>query len=714
MFTPIEVFSAYKKLKHYFYYDNTSLFIRKTIAEFESRIEEKREDDETYEAAFWRRINLITNNINKKNTTYWKIYFSKHVGYRITPKSFEKRKSTILTNKDEEKHIQLKRVNIFIDTTITVHIISVLWLMQVGRHLEKWIDKDNYAYKLELRDDDDNEEIVNGLRLYKPYFTQYQNWRDNAIKKAEQLFDEKKDAVILSLDIKDYFHSVKINLFEIGRKLFKEHPDLTNDFKVNKVNNLLYLINKEYSVKIENLKVIPNLKRRESVLPIGLLSSGLLGNLYLTEIDTQVKDVLNPAYYGRYVDDFLFVMTNAQVDQNALSPVNVFLERYFVERNLLHFSSVDESVNEFFTLDEQNVNSKKRTYIEPKIENLSDTDYLIKQIKTQQIKFEIADKDSLIIQSTKVILQDLDSKESPAIINNFRKNLEKNRSEFRFLPDEDEVDKEFDEEAFSLQYNDSLNKLRSIKELSEDKYGASKYLILANPPFGKKSSMTFTNEDGEQEKEDLTYNRQDFWVTTSNKQLNFVQHIKSMLKTSGLAAVVLPDNVLFEGGVGETVRKKLLETTDLHTILRLPTGIFYANGVKANVLFFDGKPSAKEPWTKEVWVYDYRTNIHHTLKKNPLKLDDLQDFIKCYNPKNRFKRKELYSETNPEGRWRKFSYDEIIARDKTSLDITWLKDQSLADLDNLPDPDVLALEIVENLEAGLDSFRAIIESLKTK
>ena len=236
--------------------------------------------------------------------------------------------------------------------------------------------------------------------------------------------------------------------------------------------------------------------------------------------------------------------------------------------------------------------------------------------------------------------------------------------------------------------------------------------VLANPPFGKKSSMTFTNEEGEQEKEDLTYNRQDFWVTTSNKQLNFVQHIKSMLKTTGQAAVVLPDNVLFEGGAGETVRKKLLETTDLHTILRLPTGIFYANGVKANVLFWDGKPASKDPWTKEVWVYDYRTNVHHTLKKNPLKTEDLKDFVACYNPTNRHKRTATWSAENPEGRWRKFSYDEIIARDKTSLDITWIKDKSLADLDNLPDPDELAEEIVENLEAGLESFRSIIEQLK--
>lgn len=244
---------------------------------------------------------------------------------------------------------------------------------------------------------------------------------------------------------------------------------------------------------------------------------------------------------------------------------------------------------------------------------------------------------------------------------------------------------------------------------SEDKYD----YVLANPPFGKKSSQIFTNEEGEQEKEDLTYNRQDFWATTANKQLNFVQHIRSMLKTTGVAAVVIPDNVLFEGGAGETVRKKLLETADVHTILRLPTGIFYAHGVKANVVFFDNKPSSKNPWTKEIWVYDYRTNIHHTLKKNPLKLEDLQDFIKCYNTKNRNKRKETFNaKTNPAGRWRKFTYEEIIARDKTSLDITWLKDKSLADLDNLPNPDVLAEEIVENLEAALESFQRISDSLK--
>jgi len=236
--------------------------------------------------------------------------------------------------------------------------------------------------------------------------------------------------------------------------------------------------------------------------------------------------------------------------------------------------------------------------------------------------------------------------------------------------------------------------------------------VLANPPFGKKSSMTFTNEDGEQEKDDLTYNRQDFWATTSNKQLNFLQHIRSMLKTTGQAAVVLPDNVLFEGGAGETVRKKLMKITELHTILRLPTGIFYAQGVKANVLFFDNRAAGKSAATKNVWYYDYRTNIHHTLKRKPLRLDDLKEFIACYKPGNRHKRKETWNEkTNPDGRWRKYSYKELIARDKTSLDLFWLKDDSLTDLDNLPEPEILAEEIIENIEAGLGNFRAVVTAL---
>ena len=203
------------------------------------------------------------------------------------------------------------------------------------------------------------------------------------------------------------------------------------------------------------------------------------------------------------------------------------------------------------------------------------------------------------------------------------------------------------------------------------------------------------------------YDRENFWATTSNKQLNFVQHIANMLKIDGKAAVVVPDNVLFEGGVGETVRKNLLERCDLHTLLRLPTGIFYAQGVKANVIFFDAKPASKTAWTKKLWVYDYRTNVHKTLKQNRLSLDDFSEFIQCFKAEDRSKRRE----SKKIGCWKSFSYDELVARDKTNLDIFWLKDESLEDTENLPPPEVLAQEIVEQLEAALEEFRSVDELL---
>jgi type I restriction enzyme M protein len=236
-------------------------------------------------------------------------------------------------------------------------------------------------------------------------------------------------------------------------------------------------------------------------------------------------------------------------------------------------------------------------------------------------------------------------------------------------------------------------------------------IVLTNPPFGKKSSTTIVGADGKPYKEKETIERQDFWSTTSNKQLNFVQHVKTLLKQHGRAAIVVPDNVLFEGGAGETIRRKLLHECDVHTLLRLPTGLFYAQGVKANVLFFDRKPASEKPWTKKLWIYDFRTNKEFTLKTNTLKRSDLDEFVKCYNPENRHTRKPTCSEKNPDGRWRSFDYEELINRDKASLDIFWLKDESLEDSDNLPEPDIIAREIIADLQDALAQFQLIAEDL---
>jgi len=241
------------------------------------------------------------------------------------------------------------------------------------------------------------------------------------------------------------------------------------------------------------------------------------------------------------------------------------------------------------------------------------------------------------------------------------------------------------------------------KDALADKHGEYD-IVLANPPFGKKSSVTIVNDAGETSRESLVINRTDFWASTSNKQLNFLQHIFTILKQHGRAAVVLPDNVLFEGGAGETVRRELLKQADVHTLLRLPTGIFYAQGVKANVLFFEKKPAREQPWTEKVWIYDLRTNMHFTLKENTLRRADLDNFVACYNRKNRKDRKE--SE-----RFKSFTYDELAKRDKLNLDILWLKDDALEESANLPAPEVIAADIMADLAAALQQFAAISDDL---
>lgn len=213
-------------------------------------------------------------------------------------------------------------------------------------------------------------------------------------------------------------------------------------------------------------------------------------------------------------------------------------------------------------------------------------------------------------------------------------------------------------------------------------------VILANPPFGTRPSGS------------VEINREDFYVETKNNQLNFLQHMMVMLKNGGRAAVVLPDNVLFEGGAGEVIRKKLLTEFNLHTILRLPTGIFYAQGVKANVLFFSkGTP------TKDIWFYDYRTGVKHTLATNPMQRHHLDDFVECYKSENILARQETYdAESNPNGRWRKYNVDDILKRDKTSLDITWIKQ-------NDDDNDYTLAELMAQIQEKSDNISKAVAEL---
>ena len=233
-------------------------------------------------------------------------------------------------------------------------------------------------------------------------------------------------------------------------------------------------------------------------------------------------------------------------------------------------------------------------------------------------------------------------------------------------------------------------------------------LVLANPPFGKKSSVTVIGADGSGSAGTESITRNDFWATTSNKQLNFLQHIRSMLKVNGAAAVVLPDNVLFEGGAGETIRRRLLQECNVHTLLRLPTGIFYAQGVKANVLFFENRPASTTPQTRELWVYDLRTNQRFTLKTRTMTRPDLQPFVDAYCPGARHERVEAEN-------FKRWAYEELAERASFNLDISAsVKDESLSDPALLPAPEVIAAQIVEDATDGIEAFAAVAAELQAR
>jgi type I restriction enzyme M protein len=222
-------------------------------------------------------------------------------------------------------------------------------------------------------------------------------------------------------------------------------------------------------------------------------------------------------------------------------------------------------------------------------------------------------------------------------------------------------------------------------------------MVLTNPPFGKKSSFIIVGADGRNQTDKISYERPDFWATTSNKQLNFVQHVHSMLKERGRAAVVVPDNVLFEGGAGEKIRRTLLQQSDVHTLLRLPTGIWYSPGVKANVIFIDKKPAAKTPSTKEIWVYDLRSSKKFSVRQNPIEQADLTDFIRCYCADDPTKRRET-------AQFRRFKYSEIVARDRVNLDFQW----HVESVDSVQGetPKNLMREILKDLEEAMREFTA--------
>lgn len=447
-----DIYEAYRKLKNYYYYDNSSLHTRIRIASFEKDF--FRLDKSKFKKAFQKKCSnllAVLNNFDNDDQIFNTMLDD--VRYYLVPKGLKEEDNnnvglTYISNNKEKNNIQIDQYNVMIDAPVEIHLISTLWLMFVGVHLSKLVKAHNYAYNFTLftSSDDEKQHLNTGLQLYSPYYKGYQDWRDNALKKTETILDSKKNATIISLDIQRYFYNVRINLPEfIDNAVIENNIEFPLGSKalISRLTDLLHRIHKRFQSNVEtffvDLKEVSAMQEEETLLPVGLLSSGLIGNLYLYKFDRLVMQNLRPDYYGRYVDDILLVLGETK----ANTDVEEFLSTYFTD--------------------------EKRGILIPIIDdNAKDED--------KDLRYELVGYDGLYVQQKKLIIQNFVHYESRAAIKKFRNNITKQRSEFRFLPDEDIMERDFEEAAFKIDYSGSVNTFHSIKDFKGDKFGASTYL----------------------------------------------------------------------------------------------------------------------------------------------------------------------------------------------------------------------------------------------
>lgn len=420
---------AYRKLKSNVYYDNFSLLLRQQIAEFESK-------EKDFEKRLDNLVNFLNAPVKKKK------YFEdllEQISYTVAPKSFSRENynfgDNVVTNNFTQSHYYLKKVNYFFDGPVELHLLSMLWIIHEGYILNKDYAKDNYAYSLELNSENGN--VVDGLRLFKPYFEQYQRWRDNGINAAKGIVEKDTDVVILSLDIKEYYYNVSFPP-ESQNKLCKRIADGLGRNKTL-FSQFIFRINETYQC------ICP--KKSKAILPIGILSSAILSNWYLKDFDLKIKEELSPAYYGRYVDDIVIVLSNTKISKTFKknkfkSPLESFLNKFFVERGI--FNAIPDDV--------------------------------AKSVQDRVLTYHYTDDHNIQIQKDKITIYSFESKESQAVLDMFKKKIEQNSSAFWFLPNENDINDDFDESVYELTYTDTVNKLRSVADIKQSKYGASVFL----------------------------------------------------------------------------------------------------------------------------------------------------------------------------------------------------------------------------------------------
>lgn len=486
-----DIYVAYRKFKTYVYYDTSNLLLRQQLADFELQNFSQCKNEQEFKEAFKKKFEPLLIIVNQNEKRCVLINYLKKISCWLVPKKIRasaswKQEAHFITNSIPMGEFKIMDFNILVDMPIEIHILSVIWVMFVGKKLNRFISKDNYAYRLSVFRHDSgktidgdvcaNEDLDKSLRLFEPYYTGYQRWRDNALDKAVSSLNENKDVVILSMDISRYYYSVRLNINEDLPYLVSQQgeTEIFNTLEKH-LNSLLQSIHKKYSSVISQYTdVIGNTKFNEDryPLPVGLLSSGVLANLYLKDFDEYVTESITPSYYGRYVDDILMVFVGKKVNLETecnseknvtYSPIKDFIKRHLVRDN----ESLEDSemINGHLYLDNATDESRAQ-----------DFNIIIK-----------ARGSKLLIKEQKLVMEYFKPHESRAAINIFRKRLQQNSSEYRLLPFEYDIDKEFDQEAFKLDLEENDSKIRSLQGINEDKYGASKYLahkiFLSTLPF---------------------------------------------------------------------------------------------------------------------------------------------------------------------------------------------------------------------------------------
>lgn len=464
---------AYSKLKTHIYYDSSDLFLREKLVEFETdttksqfsvgrkisdlyveksgdffdifnRCYKERSIEENLDLKFDKLLNEL-NDYNEENKYFKSLLDSINVIYLPKKISTPSNEDNFITNKKKTDSNTLEKVIAFIDMPIELHIISIIWINEYGVNFDLELLDECKGNRLILNKEKTN--IIKNSSLFKPYFTQYQSWRDDSISIAQNLLKEKKDVIFINLDISDFFHSCRINIEQYFDK----------DDSINKILRKLHSI---YSVKLAesyNFEDIDILKKeKKSLLPIGLLSSYVIANHHLNELDKIITSHFKPAYFGRYVDDILLVFSQPKENSKYLSKeYNLNFDTYCENNKKIKLSTVDKYI-------------------------LNNLYPLFKVFPSQNdkniIKIDLDCYTNLICQSDKTMIYHFDHTESTMVIDKLKAELDQKSSEFRDLPDSNEEFESFDKNAYYLNYTDSEDKIRTLKDYKENRYGLTLYL----------------------------------------------------------------------------------------------------------------------------------------------------------------------------------------------------------------------------------------------